>query len=1832
MTPSQEPEPSREPETSQEPETFQEPESGGSGRWLTAGLLLGALLVLGGAAALGGWLWSRNHLVPLLARELSEALERPVELGPVERVGLSGVRLGPSKIPPTPTDPDSLSLTAVEVQFKLWDLWRRELPLTVTLEQGELYLEQNAEREWFDLDLDLSDRDPERDPFINVNLDQLYVKDSQLTMVPYVQGDVEPVQVAIKNLQGQLDFNETFIEVPEDPNSPIETRQLDLKLSGESIQGGDLDLTGSVLLPPPKETPSETADSPVDPTEVAGPGLRANINLRTQKARTTDIMPLVDSFLEEPLPVQFPAGVISGQADIESGAGIPTNVVGTARVEEGSVVHPILPEPLQNVQGDVRFRGRTFEFENVTASMGDLTARAGGSLNLDEGYNLSGQVNPFTVAQASELLDRSLPVEASGTFGADVTMTGPLGKPVLTTELISQDQVTIDRIAFREVRATGTLRSPNLAIDNILAVPVGGGTLTGSGVFTFGEPGRLTLVLAGDRIPADTIGQAYGLSEQVALGPVFFEAEIAGPVNQLVGTASWRAPMGNYPAQGNLRLAGNQVRFTDTFVQVAGGTIAGDGLLANGQWNADLRGQGVQLSRLGASVDGVASGTAQLSGTLNNPGLAGVRGQGNGAIALAGGGTVLTDVSLAGGQWSADVEGRELQMAAFAPDLQGTARGNFRFTGSTDNLTLAGARGQGQLVLSDGLATAAARSPQLAQVRGPLTADLVWNGQAVLVQQANTAGIQANGFITPQLSGPGAPAIANLDLNLNVDNFSLAALPIPQVIPLTGNAFFNGRLRGRPGALALSGDASLVGLQAGDLAFASPLSGPVNYNQGAALAVDLTGGGDRVYVATAGGERDLAFEIRSGEALAEGYTRGDNLYATVENLPLDDLHLPQAGINGIGTVSGLISRAEIVANLRQPTLQATFDVQDPSVGYLRLPNETTTVAIDPTAPERPAEFTRYGRLRGSVTYANNVIGLAGVVLESASGLSRYLVSGTYTLGNQPQINGELVVDNGQIQDLLRTFLIFEQADFRFNPLRPPEWFRPATPADLASLEQVQPVGDRNASLLDQLRRLAEVQELKDMLAAQGETATLPPLDEFVGSFSGKVTANGTVPDSLNVTFDLAGADWVWGNADGSNGATYRIDEVIAKGSYQDSVIRFEPVSLRSNFANFSDTTQQGVGLATLNGDFSLRPDDPVARTLRLEVSDVPINALRQPLRLPDNLDGLVNLGATLTGTLAAPQVRGQLAINEATINRNAIDLATANFRYEDARLNLISRVAIDEQVDPLRLVATVPLPLPGLRQQPETDTVDISLRVRDEGFALLNLFTRAITWESGPASLDLAVQGRWPVNQPIQEALTTLNVTGNANLEGVTISSRSLSEPLTNIQGRIDVLEGQDTIRGNSVYTNGLVLAVQNLEGDFSNGKVTAEGNLKLLPSVQDLAPGLFDARTALENGESPLPAGDNPFRVTLDNIALDLRNPAGTYRGRVDGNVVVDGSVFLLPPLVYGEVKLSNGLLTLPDTSVGGGTPTTFASTAEPSIFDPIPPVLEDFKLVLAENVRLAVPGIVDVRAEGTLDLVGTVPNIRPDGRINLPSGRINLLTTEFRLTGDENYAEFSDLDETIDPYLVANLSAAVPDSAAAGNALAVATPFPRNEISVSRIDQLGLTQAGVQTVRIRASVNGRVSRVVNLQGVELSSTPPRSEGEIVALLSGGLLAALESTLGSVSGGGDGFQGLLAFAGSALLNNLQNLLGSGLDRTELRLFSASPPGQQTGALDIGGEIGFNFSPSISVSVQKVFTNVTPAVFSVRYRINDQITVRGITSYEQFNENTGAVVEFRFQP
>ncbi|NJL49140.1 MAG: hypothetical protein HC929_18830 [Leptolyngbyaceae cyanobacterium SM2_5_2] len=168
---------------SQEPESDQQ--SAGRSRWLGGCLVAGSvLLVVGAGAAWRGWVYARENLPAWLSAELSAELERPVEIGPIQRLGPTGIRVGPSTMPATPADPDSLSLEALEVRLNLLSLLRRELPLTINLEQVDMVLEQAADGQWIDIDLQLRDEEDDREPLIDIHVAQVNLQDGQLTWCP----------------------------------------------------------------------------------------------------------------------------------------------------------------------------------------------------------------------------------------------------------------------------------------------------------------------------------------------------------------------------------------------------------------------------------------------------------------------------------------------------------------------------------------------------------------------------------------------------------------------------------------------------------------------------------------------------------------------------------------------------------------------------------------------------------------------------------------------------------------------------------------------------------------------------------------------------------------------------------------------------------------------------------------------------------------------------------------------------------------------------------------------------------------------------------------------------------------------------------------------------------------------------------------------------------------------------------------------------------------------------------------------------------------------------------------------------------------------------------------------------------------------------------------------------------------------------------------------------------------------------------------------------------------------------------------------------------------
>jgi len=138
---------------SQEPESSPNRERRNPWRWV--GLTVGSALVIGSiGVAWRSWVIAQHRLPGWVAEALSKALDRPVEIGDLQAIGPGGLRFGPSSIPPTATDPDTLSLAAIDIRFNLLELLQRQLNLTIEFNQVDAYLEQNDEGDWLDLEIE----------------------------------------------------------------------------------------------------------------------------------------------------------------------------------------------------------------------------------------------------------------------------------------------------------------------------------------------------------------------------------------------------------------------------------------------------------------------------------------------------------------------------------------------------------------------------------------------------------------------------------------------------------------------------------------------------------------------------------------------------------------------------------------------------------------------------------------------------------------------------------------------------------------------------------------------------------------------------------------------------------------------------------------------------------------------------------------------------------------------------------------------------------------------------------------------------------------------------------------------------------------------------------------------------------------------------------------------------------------------------------------------------------------------------------------------------------------------------------------------------------------------------------------------------------------------------------------------------------------------------------------------------------------------------------------------------------------------------------------------
>ena len=1747
---------------SEQPE--QEPEIRPERRWrlmlLRATLLVGSVTFVGGlAGAWWTWIFIQERLAPLVEKNLTQTLSRPVDLGAVEQVTPTGLRFGASSLPATPTDRDRVAVDAVEVEFNLWDtLWTRRIGLDLTLLRPNIFVDQTADGRW--ISTQVTTRDAEG--LIKLELDTLRFREATLTLAP------SPRVSAEANEPGATAYTVTLRNVNGSATLQDQNQQIFFEANGTPVTGGELTVKG------------ETQRG-ID---------RTRISIQAQNIQAADVSALL------PLPLSLQAGRIGGNFTIDYRPDERLAINGTAQGEDLAMQITRVPNRFTQVDGRLRFVDQRIFFDEVQGLYGAIPTQVGGSLDLEDGYALTARVQSVTVQDLLRTFDLKVPIALSGLLSADLSLTGALDQPLLTGIARNTSPALIDRVRFNQIATQFRLTAEGLTFEQITGIPNAGGLVRGAGRIGFGEEsgdesgnresGTVAFRFDTSNAPGDAIARSYGFNNpNLRLGTVQATARVSGTFNNFQTAVQFQAPQATYPTRGEALISGSNVLFRNTEIQVAGGSIAGSGEVVNGRWRASGRATQVALNRFRPNLTGLLSGDFRLSGTLANFSPNAIQGQTNFRIDNFAGGRIVAQAELANGRWNATANAAQVALNRFSSNVSGLLNGDFRVAGTLNDFSpealraqgqyrvanLAGGTATGNVAIANGGWNATLRTSQvalnqfssslrgslgsnlqlsgrladlspaairasgqvsfsqgLAQFDRPLTASIRWLGDRLQIDSATAPGLNANGVVFAQFGD--RPGVSRFDLNLNLQDYNLATLPVtlPNQVQVAGLADFQGRISGTPTAPAAAGQLRLQNLVVNNsLAFEPLLAGSVQYGGGQTTVVDLQGDRDRIFAQLDRRNRPIEFLIQQNSTLAQGETQGDRLVATVQNFPLDALNVRPVAT--LGTVGGRLS-GDFTVNLNTYAAEGRVAVLEPRLGYLNAAQDV----------QQPLDS-----FVGQFRYANG----AGAISngELLLGDSRYLLAGQFATGTDPQFRGNITADKGRVEDILTALQYFDISDFS-RGINTPTYDR-AADLDLVPIEL------SNATLLTQLRRLSELEVLQAQRQEQENAQFLPDLSTLKGEFTGEITVVASGRSGVTADFDLEGQDWRYGE--------YGVDQVIlADGRFENGALTVLPLRLQG-LSYVQDGTREEIADSFLSFSGEV---GGAQQTGQLQASQVPAGLVRDLFRLPIDFDGRLNATATLSGSLTNPQATGEFNLVNGSLNDTPVQEATSFFSYNNARLNFQGRVVVEEP-QPLTIAGSIPYRFDFMTVSPDSPEIRLDVNVQNEGLALLNLFQNQVAWEDGQGEVNLQVRG----------TVFAPEATGTVRFEDATFSAQALPEPLTNVDGRVQF--------------NGSRIQVEALRGEFRSGFVTALG---VLP--------IFEADTVRDSADQA-----NPLTVVLNDIGLNYK---GLYDGNVGGQVNVTGTAFA--PVLSGNITLSNGRISLPDTT-SAATPVATAEAARTNRPVPTAPELDNLQILLGDALLVTREPVLNFLARGDLRINGPLDNfqdLEAEGTIRLLGGQVNVFTAQFNL--DRRYEQTATFrrNRGLDPDLNIYLVTSVPE--------VTRTPIPSTSpYALSEIEAIPATELGaLQTVRVQARVVGQASQLA--QNLELSSSPSRSQNEILALIGGGFVDTL--------GRGDATLAIANLAGSALLTRVQNFVGNTLGLSDFRLFPTTITNDEgTANFGLAAELGFNITPDLSTSILQILTTPEPTQVGLRYRLSDQFQLRGSTN---FSGESRAVLEF----
>jgi len=1175
-------------------------------------------------------------------------------------------------------------------------------------------------------------------------------------------------------------------------------------------------------------------------------------------------------------------------------------------------------------------------------------------------------------------------------------------------------------------------------------------------------------------------------------------------------------------------------------------------------WTAKAQGTDLKLKELSSATPdqfaGLINGSLNLAGTTDNITPDGIKAKGNGSLTLPEGVFAANKIAIAKGRFNAQIIPQNVDLSLFADpnsdalELNGQLGGQLNATGRVDNLSPTAVSATGNLTFSEGIDL----------LEQPLGAAIRWNGKRLDVLQAQGDGLDAQGYIELDESFfsdiPDKLAAVNYfefdvpeAMWLDVRKLRLTLPSWATNLDYSGRGDFSGKISGIPSSMAINGDLNLRDFRVENIDFAPLLVGDVQVSPETGVNLQLTEdinptqSPDKIELVLNRDFLPLSFAIAQDDIKVTGTGQKEILQIATENVPLDllktvalksdDLEVPEN--IAVQPISGKLSGALIFNLNTLATSGKDVEITYPTLARIR-----------------------GDRLKGDFQYSNGYFALQDVEFKQRQSI--YKLEGS--LVQKPddfELDGRVTINDGQIQDVLIALQIFEFNDF--NRLFSDRAYGNAKDLYRLPGSPKQPplfnTGLNDAPVIQQVQLLAAIQAWLASAQKQRQSALIPDIANLRGTFDGKVSVSGSLTTGVDSQFEFLGKQWQWGNL--------AAEEIIANGNLSEGIVTLLPVSIK-----LKDTSRQLDNIALSPTLLFTGTFGGETQSGQFRLVEVPVKLIEQLFALPSDfaLGGLVNASASIAGTKDNPLSRGEVTIDNASINQTSIQSTKSSFNYKDARLIFSGSSIIAKDAEPLTVKGSIPYQLPFASVMPDSDRLELQVNVKNKGLELLDIFSKQeFKWINGQGEIALDISGILDANLNLPRKLVAQ---GSATIKNGTIAAKSLPKnPLTNINSQ--VFFDLDNIR------------VQSFQGNFGGGKILAAGTMPL-------------------SKDSSL----DPLIINFYDIKkVDLK---GLYDGGAKGQLQILGKA--TEPNITGDITLFDGTILLADDTAP--IPTDNLDSVDLKETDrglAAATQYKNLKLQLGQDIQISQPPIFTFVATGSLNVNGTFNEPSPDGTIVLQRGQVNLFTTQLNLSRDyKNTARFSS-NNILDPFLdVLLVGSALETSGRSIPSDALSTEIPASSFGT------------LETVRISAKVKGLASQITNK--IELTSSPSRSPAEIVALLGGGFVETLGKNTSTL--------GLATLAGSALFGSLNAEFNNAFPIGELRLFPTQivDENRDDGRIDgLAGELAIDLVDNLSFSALKILNVSVPAQFGLRYRLSENFVLRGSTNFE--DESRG-VIEF----